>query len=131
MDERSDIEDTDHGTRLEEPPQAPLAFGVAGDFFFHYTTADAAFSHILPSRMIRMTPYPMMRDPTESKDWRFTSESPQMDHVARAIEEALNGIRARLAVDAEGYEDVVSAPFGRGYARARMWEQYADNHAGV
>jgi len=136
MDERADLEAPEPSARLEEATQPPVMLGAAGEYFFHYTSADVAFSHILPSAKIRMSPYPQMRDPTESKDWRFTTDNAQMGPVAKAVEGSLNGIRARatllsLAVDAEGYQQDAVAPFGRGYARARMWEQYADNHAGV
>jgi hypothetical protein len=52
------------------------------------------------------------------------------------VERSLNPLRAQccllsLTVDAEGYTAPDDAPFGRGYGRARLWERYGDNHAGV
>ena len=55
-------------------------FGASGDYLFHYTTADTAFGYIpiLPSGLIRMSPYTLIRDPMEAKDWRFTSDIEQL-----------------------------------------------------
>lgn len=134
---QSDSGDADSGVRVEsQPSSTPQTFGEPDAYFFHYTTADAAFGHIVPSGQIRMRPVPLMRDPMEAKDWHFTTDGAGLAHVAPAIEGALNGLRARttllsLAVDADGGQGVDLAPFLRGYARPRMWEQYAENHAGV
>jgi hypothetical protein len=34
----------------------------------HYTSAEVAFEHILPTNRLRMSPYRFMRDPVENKD---------------------------------------------------------------
>lgn len=36
-------------------------------YLTHYTKAETAFSHIVPTRMLLMNPYSKMRDPFESK----------------------------------------------------------------
>jgi hypothetical protein len=38
------------------------------DTLCHYTTADAAFGHIVPSGELRMSPYARMRDPLENRE---------------------------------------------------------------
>lgn len=36
-------------------------------YLCHYTRADVAFEHILPSQELRMSPYARMRDPFENR----------------------------------------------------------------
>lgn len=113
-----------------------------GQCFFHYTTRDAAFGQILPARQLRFSTYERMRDPLENRDWRFTgawfvdpTETPNsaekafftFNHYAQEIRH-----KARLlamTVDAPGATEIDH--FARGWARARMWEHYAEKHAGV
>ena len=123
-----------------------MAAADYGDYFFHYTTRDAAFGHILPTRKLRMSPYSAMRDPLENKKWLFPGSYSVPDdipdghpeHPETAGQEfgaAANEIRdsaklLSLTIDAEDLRGRAEL-FGRGWARARMWEQYAENHAGV
>jgi len=48
-------------------------FGAPGEFFFHYTKSDTAFGAILrtddSAPQLRLSPYRLMDDPYESKDW--------------------------------------------------------------
>jgi len=116
-----------------------------GRCLFHYTTRDAAFEHILPKKQLRFSPYTEMRDPLENK-WLFNSSytvpsdmpDDHPDHPERT-QEFLECQAARireiakvlsLTLDADGFEGSAEL-FGRGWSRARMWEQYAENHAGV
>jgi Protein of unknown function (DUF2971) len=111
------------------------------DTLCHYTTADSAFRHIIPSGELRMSPYARMRDPLENRELTFGAGASGGDtdaHLALMTEivEGIKSIRdaTRLlsfTIDAnEGYTDR-DLPFMRAWARARMWEQYATNHAGV
>jgi hypothetical protein len=116
-----------------------------GQFFCHYTTREAAFSHILPERRLRLSPYSRMRDPLEAKAPALASgltvpEDPRVqEEMGRAYFEARDEIaRLRrqtkllsLTIDALGYDDEYIADFGRGWARARMWEQYSEQHQGL
>lgn len=119
-------------------------------FLAHYTRADIAFSHILPSGKLKMSPYAAMRDPFENKrpalavakptahddDWdpapdvwgkhfRYTQIA---DAIARTRDQlrllSLTQGDKRLGTDAE-------APFRQPWSRPRMWEQYGEIHAGV
>jgi hypothetical protein len=48
-----------------------MPYGEHGEFFFHHTTADTAFRHILPTGELRLSPYSQMRDPLEAKAWHM------------------------------------------------------------
>jgi hypothetical protein len=112
------------------------------DCFFHYTTREAAFDHIIPTRQLRFSTYEQMRDPLESRPWQFIGAyfvDPKDPN--RGEKKLFNFYRGShsvfrlahllaLTVDAEGYSED-GQRFARGWARARMWEQYAENHAGV
>lgn len=37
----------------------------------HYTTAEAAFAHIIPSERLRLSPYSKMSDPLENRELAF------------------------------------------------------------
>lgn len=106
----------------------------------HYTSAETAFSHILPTRMLQMNSYQRMRDPLENKELhrllRFVDGIEPDGLTLGEAQELVGEIRGQmrilcLTMDAKGYEDEQIQAFGRAYARARMWEQYADEHRGV
>lgn len=117
------------------------------DTLCHYTSADAALHHIIPSGELRMSPYARMRDPLENRELSFSGRLPLEDRPEEVVLEELTDlmddatlrirrIRNRMlllsfTVDASmGYSEG-DEPFMRAWARARMWEQYACNHAGV
>jgi hypothetical protein len=82
-----------------------------------------------------------MRDPLEAQHWPEPSVSfgspgdplPDESELARygvVLQAKLAARLLSLTVDAEDYgED--TEPFGRGYARASMWQLYGDDHRGV
>ncbi len=110
--------------------------------FFHYTTREAAFEHILPTQRLRFSTYEQMRDPLESRPWQFTGAwfvNPENPHLGEtqlfSFYQGSHGVfrlahLLALTVDAEGYASNAEH-FAKGWSRARMWEQYAENHAGV
>jgi hypothetical protein len=111
-----------------------------GELFYHYTRRSAAFEHILPTRKLRFSPYARMKDPLENKPWPLAApydltgrrdlDREGLKAAARDLHD-LDGEWASakllaLTVDAEtGYENDSAKPFGGGWSRARMWEQYA------
>lgn len=112
-----------------------------GNWLAHYTTADAAFGHIVPEKRLRLSPYSRMNDPIENKDLDFLGgwygagdDSAVMTRYTDAVQR-INRLRAgvriaSLTADApgpEGADDV----FRCSWARPRMWHQYADAHRGV
>lgn len=142
-------------------------------FFCHYTRADTAFTHILPSGLLMMNPYARMRDPLENKEPRFheafatvvvrpgtkakmqivrtrlpndtsaprvlgePSESDQAlaDHLSRvgtAIRRSRDGVHLlSLTAGETGAASGIDRIFLCPWSRPRMWEQYAENHAGA
>ncbi len=115
---------------------ASQSFHDRRDLLAHYTTASAAFEHIVPSGELRLSPYRYMRDPAENKDvipgtafWgdRPDAEAGWLATVAE-IKRIRDGCRVLSMTDdvAESLDN-----FGSCWARPRMWEQYADAHRGV
>jgi hypothetical protein len=119
-----------------------------GDFLYHYTTRDRAFEHILAKGKLRFSPYRAMRDPLENKAWRpqpaaYWStlaqgepgdpghpETNYWQFNAWAAEIWDQAHLLAFTVDADDYSPEHET-FARGWARARMWEQYGEGHAGV
>jgi hypothetical protein len=111
------------------------------DTLCHYTTADAAFGHIVPSGELRMSPYARMRDPLENRELPFgggasgdetEAHVKLMDRIVAAIRNVRDATRLlSFTVDAREGSTDSDLPFMRAWARARMWEQYASNHAGI
>lgn len=117
-----------------------FVFESPGEFFFHYTKADTAFGAIVPDRSLRLSPYNLMDDPFEAQDWMiggtgFVGEEDNLTEQFMERFALINEAKAAtkvlsLSVDANGYEGELDR-FGRGYARASMWQLYAESHAGV
>lgn len=104
----------------------------------HYTTAAAAFEHILPMHRLRLSPYRLMRDPIENKDilpsisWYGSPRD--TDRAIQAVYTELRAARDRMRVlsftrDAERHAEY--SGFDCCWSRPRMWEQYGDLHRGV
>jgi hypothetical protein len=110
--------------------------GKAGEFFFHYTKAEPAFAKILPSRQLRLSPASQMRDPLESRPAdvlpRDAGDADSLQAMCTIRDWRLRSKILSLTVDAVGCEYQGQAQvFGRGWSRARLWESYAETHAGV
>jgi hypothetical protein len=115
-----------------------------GEFFYHYTTRSAAFEQILPTGKLRLSPYARVNDPLESKPWTLQGRwgiGPDLDleRPERAFRDFVQGAHViwasakllALTIDAEKGYGGKARPFGRGWSRARMWDQYAEQHQGV
>ena len=105
----------------------------------HYTTAAVAFEHILPSGQLRMSPYRRMRDPAENKDivpgTAWIGDPPNVDEALGRMIGQIKEVRDSMRLlsftgDARDRAGVESR-FDCCWARARMWEQYGDNHRGA
>lgn len=117
-------------------------------FLFHYTTYSAALG-ILLSQQMRLGPLVNKNDPLEFEDHRDDGRvihgNPSNEELAviigdykNAVDEKMRSVRfASFAMDMpfcnppkdsqENYYNNLS----KGWARSRMWAQYADNHKGV
>jgi|SRR5215218_407793 len=117
-----------------------------GSVVCHYTKSATAFEHILAGRRLRFSPYRLMRDPMESKEWvfgaaffpgNFEGRGDEMEILGRAHKAANLAKSATkllaLTTDAPEYkgQGLQEEMFGRGWARARMWELYGENHRGA
>jgi hypothetical protein len=123
---------------------------VDDDLLFHYTRPDT-LAGILGSWMLWLGPYAKTNDPREQKEWKagFLMPAPggrrpeerflaffdnNADRVCQVTDRVLRrGARlACFAVDRPALPDATAGTlFHRGWARARMWQQYADEHRGA
>jgi hypothetical protein len=77
-----------------------------------------------------------MRDPVENKDWVETlyTRAAEPEEDLRELHRLARGTlwtTKLLSFTREAPHEHASAAHARGYARPRMWEQYAENHLGV
>jgi hypothetical protein len=111
----------------------------------HYTRAHTAFARVLPSGRLLMNRYNRMRDPLENKEpffagvsgWSSDKDSDfqvfwQLQAAVRRARHPWRLVSLTQGQDTGrppegGWNDVFRCP----WARPRMWEQYAENHAGV
>jgi len=122
---------------------------TSDDLLFHYASGEK-LGMILKSETLWLSPYAETNDPRENREWvaQFTLPStggrpPEKylgvnEEVARDAHAATDRLLrrgARLACftkDRPKSEGAAQgALFHRGWARARMWEQYADHHMGA
>lgn len=122
-----------------DPADAHLGCGSAGDgtkLLYHYTSPGAG-AQILESRQLWLSPYARTRDPREAKQWEFRDKATG-ERAAPALHDRLDRIVRNGARIACFTEDIVpphgvadGTLFHRGWARASMWDRYADRHAGL
>ncbi len=115
----------------------------SGEYLYHYTTREAAFEHILPERRLRLSSFDLMGDPQEAKRWVLPAVYPgdidpeDLDKTFWNANTLANKFKRHtkltaLTTDApSGFQDSIAEPFGKGWARTRMWERYAEAHRGV
>lgn len=109
----------------------------------HYTRAETAFAQILRTKQLLMNPYSKMRDPFENKRPHFRAASAWGDD-AEAQNKMFWAIQREVSYSRDVYcllsltrgddrpaVDPRDQMFRCPWSRARMWEQYAENHAGV
>lgn len=113
------------------------------NYVYHYTSKEAALEKILSNRVLKFGTFETVNDPRESQDWCFTeiydstqvcfvslSETPKkakyMSHLAKGLCKLFC-----VAKDDLKYPGADKSLFYKGYARPRMWSQYAGNHTGV
>lgn len=104
-----------------------------GKYVYHYTKWDRLLN--IMHNGFRLGTLTYMNDPRESKVWALNTVRFNAGSVNRsAFNEAVADYKRRIRIGAFCL-DQPSMPDGeqgpRGYARPRMWAQYADNHRGV
>jgi len=112
-----------------------------GRYLYHYTSPATA-KLILDGQMLRMGPFSETNDPRETQEW-FPSMSVRngtdINHVdwLRLVREIDQSMRSRVQLSCFTEDRDSGDPqgalwnFHRGWARARMWQQYAGDHAGL
>src|SRR5437016_1533783 len=109
----------------------------AGEFLFHYTGTDKALRYILPDARLRLSSFAGTNDPRETRDWLFTlacraKEAPPGEalRISKDLSRAIKGL-TRVACFCGNSPRGAALPELNGPFHARMWAQYADNHAGI
>ena len=136
---------------MKYPSKTLLESNVPRDenlFLFHYTTYSAALG-ILLSQQMRLGPLVNKNDPLEFEnhrdDGRVICNNPSdedldiiVNDYVNAVEEKERSVRfASFAMDMPFYNPPKDSQencynnLSKGWARSRMWAQYADNHKGV
>ena len=111
-------------------------------FVYHYTRAVTARDFILKDRTLLLGDYATTNDPKESKAWEFglttfeerdlgayqhSKLSSWFSHELKERARLACFAKDRLPLTGNHMTDILS----RGYARPRMWAQYAEKHTGV
>lgn len=103
-------------------------------YLSHYTTWDRLLD-IAHSRSLRLSSVTRMNDPRESKHWFFSnSGGPDLPmDIGKQLSPAELEFRSHVNVVAFATDRSSKNPvrFDAGFARPRMWAQYAANHTGV
>jgi hypothetical protein len=114
-----------------------MSLGENGQLLYHYTSRGAAFEHIVPSLSLRLSRLATMRDPIENKDWAEQLLIPlawpegDVDKLQSLVTDTLRTTKILSFTLDRPLKPGVSEAHAWGYARPRMWEQYAENHRGV
>jgi hypothetical protein len=105
------------------------------EYVYHYTRWERLLD--IMATGFRLGPLARMNDPRESKDWMLDlliQGTTLPDETAITAWKEIQDYRRKIRVAAF----CLDQPYGnldnqgrRGYARPRMWAQYADNHRGV
>jgi hypothetical protein len=122
---------------------------ISDDLLFHYASGEK-LGMILNSEALWLSPYSGTNDPRENKEWvaqytmpssagrpseKYLGVTQGVEREADAATDRFLRRGARLACftkDRQRTEEAGEGTlFHRGWARARMWEQYADHHAGA
>ncbi|MFH8591026.1 DUF2971 domain-containing protein [Streptomyces rimosus] len=119
--------------------EALSALRTVTSHLFHYTNADAAISHILPSGKLRLSPYESTNDLWESQPHypMLTTHQDHSGHDSTALWEGFDQhLRLRTKVgcltqDVALPSAVMNPDALRGWAHLSLWAHYGDGHAGL
>lgn len=111
-------------------------------YAYHYTKASTALDFILKNSALQFSAYTRTNDPKETKTWEFDLITLKSHDVSKYNRTEMsqwlsNELKSRAKVacfstdlgplTANHMKDI----YRRGYAKARMWAQYSENHTGV
>lgn len=108
---------------------------VTEQFLYHYTSLEAAIEKILYSGNMRLGPFKQTNDPRESQDWGISGIG-DLDDSGPLFQllNLVNEDRKMCKVLCLTQDDMEHNRLGygrRGFARSRMWAQYAVRHRGI
>lgn len=108
------------------------------DLLFHYTKTEILIKYILCNKELKFSRFYSASDPLEFFDYTHTSIGPVNKNLANNLESEINSIIkdgfrvASFSKDTAFNSNQNSIMyFHKGYARSRMWSQYADKHTGI
>lgn len=124
---------------LTDPDEPISRAGVGYELVYRYTSRDGLLKYLIPSGQLRMNAWSLMNDPRETKAWQITGSWRTANSLARSavIERVDQLLRrgARLLCASRDRDPATAASrvhlFHRGWAKAPMWQHYAEAHAGV
>lgn len=117
------------------------------NLFYHYTKNETAIEKILLNGKLRFSPFKEVDDPREVEEWVWKIYNPRSSDGVGS--ESLDDINCYLrnnckvlcfSQDSMGIEKIDSNDlsiywgkkvYEKGYARSRMWSQYAEGHKGI
>ncbi|MBW2343659.1 MAG: DUF2971 domain-containing protein [Deltaproteobacteria bacterium] len=117
------------------------------NLLYHYTKKETAIDEILFNGKLRFSPLKEVDDPREVEEWVWKIYNPRLGDGSgsKALDAINRFLRNNCKVlcfsqDLIGIEEIeVSGPsnywrkkaYEKGFARARMWSQYAEGHKGI
>lgn len=110
-------------------------------FLYHYTSAVTAADYILNNKQLKLGRYINTNDPKETKTWQFsigTNEDSDLSEYSlqELSKKFTHGLKHKtnlvcFSQDGSLTGDHTKDIYARGFGKARMWAQYANNHRGV
>ena len=112
-------------------------------YVYHYTTIEKALEYILDSGKIRVSPFCMVNDPMEYnrkivgliwEENKYSGKNP-LNIATQVFKDYITNYTKVLCMVSDdpilSCIEPVYKELHRGYARARMWAQYSNNHRGI
>ncbi len=117
-------------------------FSSSDLYVYHYTKASTALNHIFKDGTLKIGSYAGTNDPKETKAWEFDPITFDERDIAKYKHNDLSCWLSRVLKSQTKLAcfstdtgpmigDHMADLFRRGYAKARMWAQYAEKHTGV
>lgn len=117
-------------------------FKASDQLLYHYTKMSTARHHIFKTGRMKMNSFRAMNDPKESRTWKFNLSGANCGKLTcKEWDELGAKLSTRFKDHARGLcfcQDVgpltgdhLAEISRRGFARPRMWAQYAETHTGI
>ena len=124
------------------------------NLLYHYTTAKTAIKYILRNHSIKFNLLVNTQDPRENKYWTFSWNAKNKENInkipnmyvndkKKMIDKLKYGCKVicftidnedyfrRYPIDRYPFDKNPEAIFAKGFARSRMWTQYAEGQTGL